>query len=104
MKDTHSYTVETLIQAYYSGRNVWFVPVDTALVNRPSRLIKNLGVYIFKSAKSLIRSSVVYGFRNYSEYYLERRSLILKRGLKLVDKVNTEFATERIEVLNTTNL
>ena len=104
LKDTHSYTVETLIQAYYSGRNVWFVPVDTALVNRPSRLIKNLGVYIFKSAKSLIRSSVVYGFRNYSEYYLERRSLILKRGLKLVGKVNTEFATERIEVLNTTNL
>lgn len=104
LKDTHSYTVETLIQAYYSGRNVWFVPVDTALVNRPSRLIKNLGVYIFKSAKSLIQSSVVYGFRNYSEYYLERRSLILKRGLKLVGKVNTEFATERIEVLNTKNL
>lgn len=104
LKDTHSYTVETLIQAYYSGRNVCFIPVDTALVNRPSRLIKNLGVYIFKSAKSLIRSSVVYGFRNYSEYYLERRSLILKRGLKLVGKVNTEFATERIEVLNTTNL
>jgi glycosyltransferase involved in cell wall biosynthesis len=60
LKDKHSYTLETLVQAYFSDQRVMFVPVKSRLVNRPSRLIKNIPVYIFKTAFSLFRSHFIY--------------------------------------------
>jgi len=60
LRDKHSYTIETLIQAYLSKKNVVFIPVDSRLVSRPSRLIKNTGIYILKSSFSLFRSLIVY--------------------------------------------
>jgi len=61
IQDNHSYTVETLIQAYCSAFRVMFVPIKSRLVNRPSRLIKSTPIYILKSTLSLIRSVIIYG-------------------------------------------
>jgi len=60
LKDKHSYTVETLVQACFSDQRVMFVPVKSRIVNRPSRLIKNTPLYIFKTALSLVRSYFIY--------------------------------------------
>lgn len=60
IRDNYTYTVETLVQAQYSGFNVLFVPIKSRLVNRPSRLINNIPIYILKSTRSLIRSAIVY--------------------------------------------
>lgn len=60
LRDKHSYTIETLIQAYLSKKRVLFIPISSRLVSRPSRLIKHTWLYIFKSSISLFRSLIVY--------------------------------------------
>lgn len=63
VRDTHSYTVETLIQAQRTNQRVLFVPIHSRLVNRPSRLIKSTPIYIFKSTIALIRSILIYRYK-----------------------------------------
>lgn len=63
LRDNHSYTLETLVQAYFLNCKVTFIPIKSRLVNRPSRLIRSTPIYIYKTTLSLIRSIIVYGLK-----------------------------------------
>lgn len=60
LRDNHSYTLESLIQAYFSSRNVKFVPVRTHLVQRPSRLITSTPKYILKTTRAFLSAYFQY--------------------------------------------
>jgi glycosyltransferase involved in cell wall biosynthesis len=60
IRDRHSYTLETLIQAHLTGFKVSFVPIRTHPVMRPSRLIQSTPIYIWKTTQSLMRSLLIY--------------------------------------------
>lgn len=70
LKDKHSYTIETLIQAYLTKQKVTFIPIKSRLVNRPSRLIQNTSIYVLKSTISLFRSLSIYKLQNTPKYFL----------------------------------
>ena len=55
-----SYTTETLIAAGNSGMTVVSVPVDTNLVERPSRLFKSMHSFVFRQMVTILRSFVMY--------------------------------------------
>ena len=55
-----SYTTETLIAAGNSGLQVTSVPVETATVERPSRLFKSMHSFIFRQMVTILRSFVMY--------------------------------------------
>jgi glycosyltransferase involved in cell wall biosynthesis len=75
LRDKHSYTIETLIHAYLTGRRVQFIPIQSRLVNRPSRLIKNTSIYILKSTISLFRSLSIYKIKSKSQSLAQTHSL-----------------------------
>ena len=60
LQDKHSYTLETLIQAYFSGKKVKFVPVRTHIVQRPSRLITSIPKYTLKTTHAFLRAYFQY--------------------------------------------
>jgi glycosyltransferase involved in cell wall biosynthesis len=55
-----SYTLETLIQAVQLKRSVRFVPIDTEITPRPSRLAKSIAQFITRSAATILRVFVLY--------------------------------------------
>lgn len=55
-----SYTTETLIAAGNSGLFVTSVTIETATVERPSRLFKSMHSFIFRQMVTILRSFVMY--------------------------------------------
>jgi glycosyltransferase involved in cell wall biosynthesis len=58
--NTHTYTLETIIQAGWRGIPITTVPIRTNPELRPSRLIRSLPVYLVRSAATIFRSFVTY--------------------------------------------
>ena len=58
--NNYTYTLETIIQAGQKNIPITWVPIRTNEDLRPSRLIKNMPVYILKSVITIIRIFVVY--------------------------------------------
>jgi hypothetical protein len=58
--NNYTYTLETLIQAGLNNMSVVSIPVRVNQNLRPSRLIKSVPVYIFKSVATIIRIFVIY--------------------------------------------
>ncbi len=56
----YSYTLETLIQAGALKLKVIYVPVDTNPPTRPSRLIKNLPLFLGHGAGTILRAYAIY--------------------------------------------
>lgn len=56
----YTYTLETIIQAGQKNIAIRWVPILTNECLRPSRLIKSIPSYIFKSISTIIRIFVVY--------------------------------------------
>ena len=56
----YSYTLETLIQAGAHKMSIAYIPVRTNPPLRPSRLIKNLPVYLTYSGSTIIRAYTMY--------------------------------------------
>ena len=56
----YTYTLETLIQAGLNNISVVSIPVRVNQNLRPSRLIKSVPVYIFKSVATIVRIFVIY--------------------------------------------
>jgi len=50
-----SYTIESLLQAVSKGFAVQFVPIQTNVVNRPSRLFRSLPQFLWYSGTTLLR-------------------------------------------------
>ena len=57
---SYSYTLETLIQAGHIGIATTSVPVEVNGEQRPSRLVKSLFSYVFKSAITIVRTYAIY--------------------------------------------
>ncbi len=58
--NNYTYTIETIIQAGQKNIPITWVPVKINKDLRPSRLIKNIPSYIFRSLITIIRIFVVY--------------------------------------------
>lgn len=58
--NNYTYTLETLIQAGLNNMSVVSIPVRVNQNLRPSRLIKSVPVYIFKSFATIVRIFVIY--------------------------------------------
>ena len=58
--NSYTYTLETLIQAGLNNMSVVSIPVRVNQNLRPSRLIKSVPVYIFKSVATIVRIFVIY--------------------------------------------
>ena len=58
--NTHTYTLETIIQAGRRGIPIVSVPIRTNPDLRPSRLIRSLPVYLLRSAVTILRSFATY--------------------------------------------
>jgi glycosyltransferase involved in cell wall biosynthesis len=56
----YTYTMETLIQAGWEGLAVTSVPIEVNPQTRPSRLVKSIPQYVFRSAQTIVRSFVLY--------------------------------------------
>lgn len=56
----YTYTLETIVQAGLSGFEVLSVPIGVNPQLRPSRLVKNIPSYVFKSFVTMIRSAMYY--------------------------------------------
>jgi hypothetical protein len=57
---SYTYTLETLIQAGQSNIRVLSVPVRTNPDLRPSRLVKSVGRYVWRSASTIVRIFATY--------------------------------------------
>ena len=57
---THTYTLETIIQAGHKGLTIVTVPIRTNEFLRPSRLISNTLSYVTKSALTILRIFMTY--------------------------------------------
>lgn len=55
-----TYTLETLIQAGSRGLALAYVPVDTNVVERPSRLFRGALEYVARSASTIVRIYAMY--------------------------------------------
>ena len=58
--NTYTYTLETLIQAGHSNIRVASVPVRTNPDLRPSRLVRSIGRYVWRSASTIVRVFATY--------------------------------------------
>lgn len=56
----YTYTLETLIQAGWEGLTVTSVPIRVNRETRPSRLVRSIPQYVFRSAQTIVRSFVLY--------------------------------------------
>ncbi len=56
----YSYTMETLVQAGWQGLDVVGVPVRVNPATRPSRLVRSIPQYIWRSAQTIVRSFALY--------------------------------------------
>lgn len=57
---TYSYTLETLIQAGQTGLTVVSVPIRVAGPTRPSRLVRSVPNYVWRSMTTIVRIAVLY--------------------------------------------
>ena len=57
---TYSFTLETIIQAGRKNMAVTSVPVRTNPQTRPSRLMRSMASYLFRSAQTILRIFIVY--------------------------------------------
>jgi glycosyltransferase involved in cell wall biosynthesis len=57
---TYTYTLETLIQAAHDGMPIVSVPIGVNPKTRESRLMRGMWSYIFRSAVTLLRISMMY--------------------------------------------
>jgi glycosyltransferase involved in cell wall biosynthesis len=57
---SYTYTLETIIQAGHSNIRVLSVPVRTNPDLRPSRLVKSMGRYVWRSASTIVRIFATY--------------------------------------------
>ncbi len=55
-----TYTLETLLQARVKGLAVTSVPIEVNAVERPSRLFKNIPIYLLRSISTIIRVQLIY--------------------------------------------
>ncbi|NBW98047.1 glycosyltransferase family 2 protein [bacterium] len=76
VSDSFSYVIETLIQTLKKGKRIEFVPIESRIVNRPSRLIRFLPIYILRTTWSVIRAEIKYSRwnSNVTAYPLHKRS------------------------------
>ena len=58
--NTYTYTLETLIQAGHSNIRVTSVPVRTNPDLRPSRLVRSIGRYVWRSGSTIVRVFATY--------------------------------------------
>ncbi|MGA2780311.1 MAG: glycosyltransferase family 2 protein [Smithella sp.] len=58
--NNYTYTIETIIQAGLKNMSVVSIPVRVNQDLRPSRLIKSMPVYIFKSFTTIVRIFILY--------------------------------------------
>jgi glycosyltransferase involved in cell wall biosynthesis len=56
----YTYTLETIIQIGYLNLTIAHVPITTNSKMRESRLIKNIPVYVFRSASTILRLFMLY--------------------------------------------
>jgi hypothetical protein len=56
----YSYTMETLVQAGWQGLDVVGVPVRVHPSTRPSRLVRSIPQYLWRSAQTIVRSFALY--------------------------------------------
>lgn len=56
----YSYTLETLIQAGQTGLTVVSVPIRVAGPTRPSRLVRSVPNYVWRSMTTIVRIAVLY--------------------------------------------
>ena len=56
----YSYTMETLVQAGWEGMRVVGVPIRVNPATRPSRLVKSIPRYIWRSATAIVRAFALY--------------------------------------------
>jgi glycosyltransferase involved in cell wall biosynthesis len=57
---SYTYTLETIIQAGHSNIRVLSVPIRTNPDLRPSRLVKSMGRYVWRSASTIVRIFATY--------------------------------------------
>ena len=57
---SYTYTLETIIQAGHSNIRVLSVPVRTNPDLRPSRLVRSIGRYVWRSASTIVRIFATY--------------------------------------------
>lgn len=57
---SYTYTLETIIQAGHSNIRVLSVPIRTNPDMRPSRLVKSIGRYVWRSASTIVRIFATY--------------------------------------------
>ena len=57
---SYTYTLETIIQAGHSNIRVVSVPIRTNPDLRPSRLVKSMGRYVWRSASTIVRIFATY--------------------------------------------
>lgn len=58
--DSYSYTLESIIQAGLNGLHVVSVPIRVNASTRPSRLVRNNLDYVLRSARTILRTLLVY--------------------------------------------
>lgn len=58
--DSYTYTLETIVQSGLSGIRIISVPIGVNGETRPSRLIRSIPQYIWRSSKSILRTALVY--------------------------------------------
>jgi glycosyltransferase involved in cell wall biosynthesis len=58
--NAYTYTLETIIQAGHSNIRVLSVPIRTNPDLRPSRLVKSIGRYVWRSASTIVRIFATY--------------------------------------------
>jgi glycosyltransferase involved in cell wall biosynthesis len=79
--DSYTYTLETIVQSGLSGIRIVSVPIGVNGETRPSRLIRSIPQYIWRSSKSILRTALVYA----PGKFLFRMSLpLLVAGLILI--------------------
>jgi glycosyltransferase involved in cell wall biosynthesis len=57
---SYTYTLETIIQAGHSNIRVASVPIRTNADLRPSRLVRSIGRYVWRSASTIVRVFATY--------------------------------------------
>ncbi|MGY6550679.1 MAG: glycosyltransferase family 2 protein [Erythrobacter sp.] len=79
--DSYTYTLETIVQSGLSGIRIVSVPIGVNGETRPSRLIRSIPQYIWRSSRSILRTALVYA----PGKFLFRLSLpLLVAGLILI--------------------
>ena len=58
--DSYTYTLESVIQAGRSGLKIVSVPIRVNGETRPSRLVRSIPRYVFRSSISILRSVFIY--------------------------------------------